>query len=296
MDIRQQVREFLATRRARLSPPEVGLAGLGIGRRRVPGLRREEVAMLAGISVEYYTRMERGNLRGVSASVLDALARALRLDEVEHAHLYDLAQAANSSESSVRRTVSRRVRPTVTRMLEAIDAPAWVRNGRSDFLAGNLLGRVLYQPLFLHPQGTPNTARFMFLDPRARDFYLDWDDVASQMVAVLHAEAGTSPYDKGLSDLIGELTTRSQEFSARWAAHEVMRHESGAKRIHHPVVGDLDLTYEAMSLAADPGQVMIVYGAEPGSASDQALKLLASWAVTDADQTHSTSQEDTIHD
>jgi transcriptional regulator with XRE-family HTH domain len=280
VDIKNQVREFLTTRRDRITPEQAGLPVFG-GNRRVAGLRREEVAMLAGVSVDYYVRLERGNLSGVSESVLEALSRALQLDETEHAHLLDLAHTANASPNSRRRAPSNRVRPGVQRILDSMSAPAWVRNGRSDFLAGNRLGRALYSPIFLDPHGTPNTARFTFLDPRAKDFWPDWDQLASDSVAVLRAEAGRAPYDKGLTDLVGELSTRSEEFRVRWAAHDVKNHRAGAKVLFHPVVGTLELSYEAMLLTADTGLTFIAYSAEPGSASEQGLQLLANWAATD---------------
>lgn len=281
MDTRTEVRDFLRTRRERLTPQQVGLPDFG-GVRRVKGLRREELALVAGMSVDYYVRLERGNLSGVSESVLESLARALRLDDVEHAHLFDLARTQNASATARRRQPTNRVRPNVQRMLDAMTAPAWVRNGRSDFLAGNALARALYAPLFLDPTGMPNTARFVFLDPRGKEFWRDWYDVAGDMVAVLRAEAARSPYDRGLTDLIGELSTRSEEFRQRWAAHEVMRHRTGLKRVHHPDVGDLDLAYETMELAADPGLVFVVYSAEPGSPSDERLQLLGNLTATTA--------------
>ncbi|PZF60791.1 transcriptional regulator [Curtobacterium sp. MCBD17_034] len=279
MDATTQVKEFLTSRRGRITPEQAGLPVFS-GNRRVTGLRREEVALLAGVSVDYYVRLERGNLGGVSDTVLESLSRALQLDEVEHAHLFDLAHTQNAAPTARRRRLTNRVRPNVQRMLDAMSAPAFVRNGRSDFLAGNRLGRALYSPLFIDPIGTPNTARFAFLDPRARTFYPDWDQLASDLVAVLRTEAGRSPYDKGLTDLIGELSTRSDDFRVRWATHDVRAHRSGLKRIHHPVVGDLELTYEALDLNADTGLTFVVYGTVPDSASEQALELLAAWAAT----------------
>ncbi|MBA8989251.1 transcriptional regulator with XRE-family HTH domain [Curtobacterium pusillum] len=281
MDTRTEVRDFLRTRRERLTPQQIGLPDFG-GVRRVKGLRREELALVAGMSVDYYVRLERGNLSGVSESVLESLSRALRLDDVEHAHLFDLARTQNASATARRRHPTNRVRPNVLRMLDAMTAPAWVRNGRSDFLAGNALARALYAPLFLDPAGTPNTARFAFLDPRGKEFWRDWHDVAGDMVAVLRAEAARSPYDRGLTDLIGELSTRSADFRQCWAAHEVMRHRTGLKRVHHPDVGDLDLTYETMELVTDPGLVFVVYSAEPGSPSDERLQLLGNLTATTA--------------
>lgn len=281
MDTRSEVRDFLRTRRERVTPQQVGLPDFG-GVRRVKGLRREELALIAGMSVDYYIRLERGNLTGVSESVLESLSRALRLDDAEHAHLFDLARVQNASATTRRKPPTSKVRPTVQRMLDGMTMPAWVRNGRSDFLAGNALARALYSPLFIDPAGTPNTARFAFLDPRGQEFWRDWDVVASDMVAVLRAEAARQPYDKGLTDLIGELSTRSEEFRQRWAAHGVMRHLNGEKRVHHPEVGDIDLTYETMELTTDTGLTLIAYGTEPGSPSEERMQLLANLVATTA--------------
>jgi transcriptional regulator with XRE-family HTH domain len=280
VDTQAEIREFLASRRARITPEQAGLPVFG-GNRRVTGLRREEAALLAGVSVDYYTRLERGHLKGASESVLEALARALHLDEAERAHLFDLARAANATPSTRRRPAPQRVRPSVQRILDAItSAPAWVRNGRMDFLAANRLGYALYSELVASPAGPPNNARFVFLDPRSADFYIDWERAASDIVAILRAEAGRNPYDRALSDLIGELATRSEEFRTRWAAHNVRFHRTGTKQVHHPIVGDLNLTFEAMELPADPGLTFLAYTAEPASPSQDALELLASWAAT----------------
>jgi transcriptional regulator with XRE-family HTH domain len=279
VDNRTEIREFLATRRARITPQQAGLPAYG-GNRRVPGLRREEVAMLSGVSVDYYIRLERGDLTGASDGVLEALSRALQLDDAERAHLFDLAHATSASARPRRRPASKQVRPSVQRVLDTINAPAWVRNGRADVVATNSLGRALYAPVIDSPAQPANTARFTFLDPRAAEFYPDWERVASDMVAVLRAEAGRSPYDRALTDLVGELSTRSEEFRTRWAAHNVLFHSTGTKKLHHPVVGHLDVTYEALELRTDPGLTMIVYTAEPGSPTQDALNLLASWAAT----------------
>jgi transcriptional regulator with XRE-family HTH domain len=250
----------------------------------VSGLRREEVAMLAGVSVDYYIRMERGHARGVSDSVLENLARALRLDEAERAHLYDLVRAANTGPRAPRRPAKQQVRPAVQRLLDAMTmAPAYVRNGRLDVLAANRLGRAVFAPLFDSPAKPTNTARFMFLDPAAPAFYYEWDRMASDTVALLRAEAGRNPTDRALSDLIGELSTRSETFRVRWADHNVRQHRAGVKHFHHPVVGDVTLAYESMELVADPGLILNGYSAEPGTAGQDALNLLASWAAT-ADQ------------
>jgi len=286
MDPKVEIREFLATRRARITPEQAGLPDYG-GSRRVPGLRREEVAMLAGVSVDYYVRLERGNLAGASEAVLESIARALQLDEAERGHLFALARAANTTGvQRRRRPAPARVRPGIQRLLDAItDAPAWVRNGRMDFLAANVMGRALYSELVTSPVRPANNARFVFLDPRAREFYVDWEKGADDIVAILRAEAGRTPYDPGLTELVGELSTRSEEFASRWAAHNVRYHRTGVKRLHHRVVGALELDYEALDFPGDPELRMFVYTAAPGSPSADALALLASWAATQ-DHTH----------
>jgi transcriptional regulator with XRE-family HTH domain len=240
-----------------------------------------EVALLAGVSVDYYTRLERGNINGVSDSVLEALARALQLDEAERAHLFDLARAAHPAAPARRRPAKQRIRPGVQRILDAMTgAPAFVRNGRMDLLAANQLGRALYAEHFASPARPANSARYIFLDPRAASFYLDWDRVANDAVAILRSEAGRNPFDRDLSDLVGELSTRSELFRMLWAKHDVRFHDTGTKRLHHPVVGELQLTYETMQLTADSGLMLFAYSAEPGTRSEQALDLLASWAAT----------------
>jgi transcriptional regulator with XRE-family HTH domain len=281
VDNRSEVRDFLASRRARITPERAGLPIYG-GHRRVPGLRREEVALLAGVSVDYYTRLERGNLSGVSESVLDALVRALQLDEAERAHLFDLARAAGTAPGRARRrTAQPRVRPSVQAVLDAMTgAPAVVRNGRLDILATNTLGRALYSELYRDPVRPANHARFAFLDPRAHDFWVDWERAANDTVGILRAEAGRDPYDKSLTDLVGELSTRSEDFRTRWASHNVHLHRTGTKLINHPIVGRLELMFDSLELPADTGLTMLVYTAEPGSASADALNLLASWSAT----------------
>ena len=280
MNPRNDIREFLVSRRARITPEKAGLPAYG-SNRRVKGLRREEVAMLAGISAEYYVRLERGNLRGASEDVLEGIVRALQLDEAERTHLLDLARGAGTPGPSRRRPAQERVRPVVQRLLDSIvGAPAFVRNDRLDVLAANQLGEAFYAPLYEEAARPVNSARFVFLNPRATDFFVDWSTIANDTVGILRAEAGRDPYDKRLSDLIGELSTRSEEFRARWAAHNVKLHRTGIKRFHHPVVGELTLDFESLDLPGDAGQKLLVYSAEPGSASRQALDLLASWAST----------------
>jgi len=281
MDTRSEIRDFLTSRRARITPEQAGLPAYGANRR-VAGLRREEVALLAGVSVDYYTRLERGNARGASDTVLDALARALQLDEAERAHLFDLARAANATIAAraPRRPAGQPVRPAVQRILDSMAiTPAYLRNGRMDILAANQLGRALYAPVFDSSAQPPNHARFIFLDPGATEFFAEWDRAAADTVALLRAEAGRNPHDRALSNLIGELSTRSEAFRQMWAAHNVRFHRTGLKRFHHPVVGDLALAFEALDLTAD-GLRITAYTAEPGSPSQDALNLLASWAAT----------------
>ncbi|MEU6089586.1 helix-turn-helix transcriptional regulator [Streptomyces sp. NPDC047085] len=280
MDHRTEIRDFLTTRRAKIAPSQAGFPAHG-GRRRVPGLRREEVALLAGVSVEYYARLERGNLSGVSESVLDALSRALRLDDAERAHLFDLARTANTTRRAPRRRRSEQVRPALQALLDAMtEAPAFVRNGRLDLLATNRLGRALYAPVHDDPTRPVNLARFRFLNPRARDFYPDWEASAHTTVALLRTEAGRDPYNRELTDLIGELSTRSEEFRTLWAAHNVRLHQTGEKSFRHPAIGDLTLFFEAMPLPADPGLTLTAYSAVPGTPAHDSLRLLASHAAT----------------
>ncbi|WP_068166659.1 helix-turn-helix transcriptional regulator [Rhodococcus phenolicus] len=282
MDNRAEVREFLMTRRARITPETAGItAGAN---RRVAGLRRSEVAALADVSVEYYAKLERGAIAGASASVLDAIARALQLDDTEHAHLLDLARAADgiptSGRSRRRATKPAPPRPSLQWALASItDAVAFVRDQRQNLLATNDLGRAFYSPVIGDSGRTPNLARFQFLDPAARDFYPDWDRFAEMCVAVMRAEAGRDPHDKAMQDLVGELSTCSETFRTLWAAHNVRTHGAGTKRFRHPIVGELVLAYEELALTAEPGHVMLIYTAEPGSRSAERLRLLASWTA-----------------
>ena len=277
-----EVREFLTTRRAKITPERAGLPMYG-RRRRVSGLRREEVALLAGISVEYYTRLERGNARGVSDDVLDAVSRALQLDEAERVHLLDLVRTANAGRPARRTSPAQHVRPSIQRVVDAIsEIPAFVQNDRLDILYTNGLAAALYSDMLQDPIRPPNSARFLFLDPRARSLYVDWESVARDIVASLRGTAGRNPYDRALSDLIGLLSTQSDEFRVRWASHDVRFHRSGTKRLHHPLVGDLTLAFESLELPADPSMTLVTYSAEPGSPTQAALQELASWSRTRA--------------
>lgn len=283
MDTSDPISEFLTTRRAKLTPSQVGLPDFG-GRRRVPGLRREEVALVAGMSSEYYKRLERGNAVGVSDAVIDGVSRALQLDEAEHAHLRDLIRAANAGAHPQPRARTTRNTQLTSGMQQTIDAmstvPVFVQNGRLDAVATNRLGAALFSEMLDGARPPANAARFIFLERRAQTFYRDWEAQTRQIVAVLRAEAGRSPYDRQLSDLVGELSTRSDLFRRLWGAHDVREHRTGLKSVHHPVVGDLDLTFQAMDLASDRGLQMIVFSAEPGTPTHERLQLLANVAET----------------
>jgi transcriptional regulator with XRE-family HTH domain len=284
MNNRTEVREFLMSRRARLTPEDAGLtAGPN---RRVAGLRRSEVALLADVSVEYYAKLERGSIAGASASVLESLARALHLDDTERAHLFDLARAADGIPTSgrPRRRASAQAggRPSLQWALEAItEGVAFVRDPYQNLLATNPLGRAFYSPVIGDGGRTPNLARFQFLDPASRDFYPDWELFAEMCVGIMRSEAGRDPHDRTMQDLVGELSTRSETFRALWGAHNVRTHGSGTKRFRHPVAGELTLAYEELAITAEPGLVLLVYTAEPGSASAERLRLLASWGASE---------------
>jgi transcriptional regulator with XRE-family HTH domain len=280
-ELRNDVREFLTSRRAKITPQQ---AGLPAGRnRRVPGLRRTEVASLAGMSVEYYSRLERGNMAGVSEEVLESLSSALELDEAERSHLHDLARAAASRPLPRRRPQAEPVRQSLQSTLDSIiTAPAVINNGRGDMVAANALGRALFSEMFVSsPRRPVNNARFVFLEPRATSFYRDWSKAADDTVAILRTQAGQDPYNKALSDLVGELSTQSEEFRTRWAAHNVRQHFTGTKRVRHPAVGDIELTYEVFDVSTDSDLRLIVYTTQAGSTSEDALKLLASWTATE---------------
>jgi transcriptional regulator with XRE-family HTH domain len=281
MDVPSEIREFLSSRRARITPEQAGLPAYG-GNRRVKGLRREEVAMLAGVSVDYYVRMERGSLAGASETVLDALASALQLDEAERDHLFALARESGPTGNRRRRRTTGTLRPALQQILDAItDAPAWIRNGRHDVLAMNQLARALYAPVLADPRRPANTTRFVYLHPEeAERFFVDYDQITRDAAAMLRLEAGSNPHDEQLIALVGELSTRSELFRQRWASQDVRFHRSGRKRLNHPVVGQLDLDFEAMQLPSEPGLQLNVYTAAANTPTADKLKLLASWAAS----------------
>lgn len=282
---RGEIRDFLASRRAKITPAQ---AGLPTGtRRRVPGLRREEVAVLAGVSTEWYTRLEKGHIGGVSEDVLDAVARVLRLDHDERTYLFDLARSSRQGSRTPPRRRDVEVPPQVRWLLDSMTtSSAFVRNGRTDILVGNALARALFAPMFdsatVDRRGRPNITRYIFLDPGAHDYFVDWDAAGDATAALLRAEAGREPHDRALRELVGELCTLSPEFRGLWAAHDVLIRHDGVKRLQHPDVGHLELTFQSLGLPL-PGravQDLVTYTAEPGSASEDRLKLLASWAAT----------------
>jgi len=279
VDQRKDIREFLTSRRARLTPQQAGLPDYG-AKRRVPGLRREEVALLAGVSVDYYTRLERGNLTGVSDSVLNSVAPVLQLDETERAHLFNLIKVSHGRRRTPRKA-GPRIRTSVRLILDAmVGVPAWVSNDRLDILATNVLGAELYRDAIDGAEGRANIARFLFLDHRARDFFVDWNQQADNAVAILRSAAARDPHDDRLTQLVGELSTRSDEFRVRWGAHIIRAHHSGPKAFNHPDVGQLDLTFDGLELAADPGLTLYVMTAEPDSPTIDRLKLLGTLAAT----------------
>ncbi len=284
---RGEIRDFLAGRRARITPAQ---AGLPTGaRRRVPGLRREEVAVLAGVSTEWYTRLEKGHIAGVSEGVLDAVAGVLRLDDDERAYLFELARASRPASRTPSRRRDVEVPGRIQWLLDSMTmSSAFVRNGRTDIVARNPLARALLAPLFdsatTDKRGRPNIARYIFLDPAAPDFFVDWDAAGAATAALLRAEAGREPRDRALRELVGELSTLSPEFRGQWAAHDVLMRHDGVKRLQHPDAGHLELTFQSLDLPL-PGRVvhdLVVYTAEPGTASEERLRLLASRDSTTA--------------
>lgn len=284
MDIAKDIRDFLMTRRARIGPELVGLPSGQ--RRRVPGLRREEVAQLAGVSTEYYTQIERGNVGGVSDDVLRSVASALRLTDDETVHFFDLVRAAipRRGLTARKRTAGQTIPDGVQAVLDSmVGSPAIVMNGSLDILAANTLGRALYEPLFDRATGAPNFARFVFFDSLAEQIFPEWERTADEAVGLLQAEAARSPHSPAVTGVIGELATRSAEFRTRWAAHNVTAHREGAKRFRHPEVGELTLTYTVLAVTSAPGLSLVAYTAEPNSPSAHAIEILASWIATEHD-------------
>jgi transcriptional regulator with XRE-family HTH domain len=279
MEKRDEVREFLATRRARLTPEQAGIVSYGT--RRVPGLRREEVAQLAGVSADYYTRLERGRTTGVSQSVLEAIARALQLDDTERAHLFDIAKPTPARPGTQPTAQAERVRPGLRLLLDSIGTvPAMIQGRRMDILATNSLGEALYLGFGSDDSHPRNMARFVFLDPQAPELFVDWERSGRDCVGMLRYSTGRHPEDRKLNELIGELSVQSADFRKWWADHNVRKHTTGTKRFHHPIVGDLTVGFESLYVGDDLEQNLVAYTVEPNSPSQEALALLASWAAT----------------
>ncbi|MGO1057225.1 helix-turn-helix transcriptional regulator [Crossiella sp. CA198] len=270
-----ELSEFLRTRRARLKPADVGLTDHS-RRRRVPGLRREELAQLAGVSAAYYTRFEQGNAHNVSREVLDAISRVLRLSDAEHAHLLRLAQPTRRHRQS--EPPRQQVRPEVRELLTAMEGvPAYVWGRRTDVLAWNQTASALFGDWADREPRDRNWARIAFLDPAARTLFADWEAKAYDVAGQLRLGAGEHADDPQLAALIGELALKSEDFRRLWAAHEVKRKTHGTMRLTHPLVGDLTLHYETLALPGDHDQSLTTYHAKPGTPAEQSLRLLASW-------------------
>lgn len=278
MDSTSEITSFLSSRRAKLSPEEAGVPYYS-GRRRVAGLRREEVAQLAGVSTDYYARLERGKVAGASREVLEAVARALQLDQDERDHLYDLVKTTRTRSTPRRTTIATTVRPGLQRVLESIHTPAYLQNARLDRLAANPIGRALYSHPIDGSKDRFNYALWLFLDARAGGFHRDFDAAKHNVVALLHAATAKDPHDQGLIDIIGRLSTQSEEFRTYWARHDVLRYRRGAKLLTHSEMGDLEFGYESFEIPTDPGLVMLVYTVEPGSPTAEALQILSSWTT-----------------
>ncbi|APU17075.1 MULTISPECIES: helix-turn-helix transcriptional regulator [Actinoalloteichus] len=294
MSTRDEVREFVVSRRANVTPEQAGIPDFG-GGRRVPGLRREEVAMLAGVSLDYYTRLERGDIRRASDSVLNAIARALQLDEAEREYLFDLARAAPSAAAVRTRPVVRSVRTSVQRVLDNLTVPAIVHNASQDLIAANLPGRALYAPHF-DTEGVPNIARFIFLDPRARDYYLYWPQARRTAAAVMRLEAGRDPLNRDLTALIGELSARSPHFRQDWAGHDVHSHRTGVKSFRHPEVGLIEVAFDVFEQVGESGLQIVTYSAPPGSDSADKFARLTAWAATRLPEAHRRAKSATAQD
>ncbi|MFI5975106.1 helix-turn-helix domain-containing protein [Streptomyces sp. NPDC051452] len=277
LDRRAELSEFLRSRRARLKPEDVGLPDFG-RRRRVPGLRREELAQLAGVSVAYYTRLEQGNGRNVSAEVLDSIARALRLTDAEHAHLTHLAKPKSHKRKPAAR--QQQVRPSLCRLLDTMDGvPAYIVGRRAEILAWNRMAAAVFGDWAELPAVERNWARLVFLRPDYRDLFVDWEQKAIDIVCALRMDAGCHPDDPRLSALVGELSVKSEEFRRLWATHDVKEKSHGLKRLHHPLVGELSLNFESFRLTGDADQSLVTYHADPASPSEESLRLLASWGA-----------------
>jgi transcriptional regulator with XRE-family HTH domain len=283
VDRQREIRDFLTTRRAKITPEQAGIATFG-GIRRVPGLRREEVAQLAGVSVDYYNTLERGKTTGASAEVLDAVATALQLTPVEREHLHGLFRPTRAPRVGVPKRQRPLMRPGLQSAIDSMTVPAVVNNHRQDLVATNPLARALY-PHAVPSHGRPfNHARFAFLDPQAREFYVDHQLATRNMVALLRTAAGKNPFDDDLIHLIGQLSTQSEAFARLWASHDVIEYQHGTKRYRHPLVGNLSFGFESFQVPTDPDLTMLIYTVEVGSATEDALRILESWTSTSSQE------------
>jgi transcriptional regulator with XRE-family HTH domain len=276
VDMKDEIREFLASRRARVTPAQIGMP-TGDSERRVPGLRREEVATLAGVSVDYYTKLERGKITSASDSVLDAIARALQLDDAERTHLFDLFRPSIPA-ARTPKPAPTALRESLQRMLDSITVPAVAYNARQDIVGANLLGRAMFSQLF--ESDRPNLARYIFLDPRSQNFFDDWELACSLTAAMLRYTVGRDPLAADLTALIGELSALSPEFRSHWAAQDVHEHRHGRKRFHHPEVGALEADYDVLDIPGEPGVSVTTYTAPAGTTTAEKLTLLASWTAS----------------
>ncbi|SER75215.1 Helix-turn-helix domain-containing protein [Lentzea xinjiangensis] len=274
VDPRTELSEFLRSRRARLSPDDVGLPRYG-RTRRVPGLRREELAQLAGVSVAYYTRLEQGNGRNVSDEVLDSIANALQLDDAERTHLRNLAVCPHGSKK--KKAADTRIRPALHHLLDNIGVPAYIGGRRSDVLAWNPMAAALFGDWSELPPRERNWARFIFLRPSYQDLFVNWESKAADVVGFLRMDAGCYPNDPELAALVGELSVKSEPFRQLWARHDVKQKSFGTKAVRHPLVGEMTLAYESLRMPGEPDLHLVTYHAEPGTASAEAMQLLASW-------------------
>ncbi|MEV7629798.1 helix-turn-helix transcriptional regulator [Actinoplanes sp. NPDC089786] len=279
-----ELADFLRSTRARIDPEQAGLPADG-RTRRVQGLRREEVARLAGISTDYYVRLEQGRRIVPSPSVVEALARALGLDRAGREHLAVLVDPA-ASRLDGRRPNFQAARPAIRRMVDGLQAPALLLGRRGDVLASNLMARALFANFDRVPVGVRNYARWMFLDEGARALFVDWEPQARALVDSLRLDVGRRQNDPADRLFVEELSSASSHFKTWWGQHSVYQRTFGTKRLRHPVVGAVTVDYETLNLPGDADQTLYLYTAADDSASGQALGLLASWAMADQALVH----------
>lgn len=274
MDRRSELSDFLRSRRARRQPEDLGLTPVG-GRRRVPGLRREELAQAAALSVDYYVRLEQGRLRNPSAEVVNAVATALALDPAERRYLHNLARPQCPTEV----TASPAVRTTLQTLLDNTQVPAAIYSRLGQVHAWNPLLAALVTDFGALPPEERNMARLVFLNDEVAARFVDWEAKARDLVSLLRMEASRTPCDERLTTLIGELSVRSPEFARLWASHPVREKVRGGHRYRHPIVGEFYLRYEVFHAPDASGLTFVAQVADPGSPDEEALRLLASWTA-----------------